>query len=101
MTTLLGFNLGIELTQLIVVALMMPSLVVLARTAVYPAFRIGVAIVGLAFSLSWILERAMLTSSNPFEGISTWLVQHPLLVAVAVAALAIVARHAARPATVV
>ncbi|MFI6035545.1 HupE/UreJ family protein [Streptomyces sp. NPDC051315] len=40
-TTLLGFNLGIGLTQLLVVALMMPSLLVLARTALYPAFRVG------------------------------------------------------------
>ncbi|MEU9286609.1 HupE/UreJ family protein [Streptomyces sp. NPDC048275] len=43
-TTLLGFNLGIELTQLLVVALLMPSLLVLAQTAVYPAFRIGPAL---------------------------------------------------------
>ena len=94
-TTLLGFNLGIELTQLLVVALMMPSLLVLARTAFYPAFRIGVALVGLLFSVSWMLERATLTSSDPFEGIQTWLVGHPLQVAASVAALAVVARLAA------
>lgn len=97
-TTLLGFNLGIELTQLLAVALMMPSLIVLARTALYPAFRIGVALTGLLFSISWTLERAALTSSDPFEGIQTWLVGHPLLVAVAVAALAVVARRTAPPA---
>ncbi|WP_149830640.1 HupE/UreJ family protein, partial [Streptomyces tailanensis] len=94
-TTLLGFNLGIELTQLLVVALMMPSLIVLARTALYPAFRIGVALTGLLFSVSWTLERAALTSSDPFEGVQTWLVEHPLLVAVTVAALAVVARRTA------
>ncbi|MCT9077571.1 HupE/UreJ family protein [Streptomyces fulvoviolaceus] len=90
-TTLLGFNLGIELTQLLVVALVMPSLLVLARTALYPAFRIGVAVIGLVFSMSWMLERATLTSFDPFEGVQTWLVGHPLLVAGAVAALAAVA----------
>ncbi|GAA3785253.1 hypothetical protein GCM10023083_21670 [Streptomyces phyllanthi] len=94
-TTLLGFNLGIELTQLLVVVLMMPSLIVLSRTAVYPAFRIGVALVGLVFSISWMLERATLTSSDPFEGIQTWLVGHPVLVAATVAALAVVARRTA------
>ncbi|MFG2455498.1 HupE/UreJ family protein [Streptomyces sp. NPDC048523] len=94
-TTLLGFNLGIELTQLLVVALLMPSLLVLARTAVYPAFRIGVAVVGLVFSVSWMLERATLTDSDPFEGVQTWLVGHPLLIALTVAAGAVVARHAA------
>jgi hypothetical protein len=90
-TTLLAFNLGIELMQLLVVALMIPPLVVVARTAAHPAFRIGMALVGLLFSASWMLERATLTSSGPFEGMQTWLVQRPLLVAVAVAALAIVA----------
>ncbi|WP_030610931.1 HupE/UreJ family protein [Streptomyces fulvoviolaceus] len=90
-TTLLGFNLGIELTQLLVVALVMPSLLVLARTTLYPAFRIGVAVIGLVFSMSWMLERATLTSFDPFEGVQTWLVGHPLLVAGAVAALTAVA----------
>lgn len=88
MTTLLGFNLGIELTQLLVVALLMPSLLVLARTAVYPAFRIGIAVVGLVFSVSWMLERATLTPADPFANLQTWLVGHPLLVAGTVAALA-------------
>ncbi|MFF9803124.1 HupE/UreJ family protein, partial [Streptomyces rochei] len=94
-TTLLGFNLGIELTQLLVVALMMPSLLVLARTAVYPAFRVAVAVIGLLFSVSWMLERAGLTSSDPFEGVQTSLVGHPLLVAASVAVLAAVARGVA------
>lgn len=88
LTTLLGFNLGIELTQLLVVALLMPSLLVLARTRFYPAFRTTVAIVGLLFSSSWMLERAALTSTDPFEGVQTWLVGHPLWVAATVAALA-------------
>ncbi|MFD3581097.1 HupE/UreJ family protein [Streptomyces sp. NPDC058683] len=87
-TTLLGFNLGIELTQLLVVALLMPSLLVLARTTVYPAFRIGIAVVGLVFSGSWMLERAALTPADPFESLQTWLVGHPLLIAGVVAALA-------------
>ncbi|MEU9919633.1 HupE/UreJ family protein [Streptomyces sp. NPDC051001] len=56
LTTLLGFNLGIELTQLLVVALMMPSLIVLARTSFYAASRIGVALLGLMFSVSWMLD---------------------------------------------
>ncbi|MEV6482549.1 HupE/UreJ family protein [Streptomyces sp. NPDC051576] len=91
-TTLLGFNLGIEVTQLLVVALLMPSLLVLSRTAAYPVFRIGTAAVGLLFSTSWMLERATLTSTDPFEGVQTWLVGHPLLVALSVATLAAGAR---------
>ena len=95
MTTLLGFNLGIEFTQLLVVALTMPSLVVLARTTAYPAFRVGVAVVGLVFSASRMLERAALTQSDPFEGVQTWLVEHPFLVAAAVAVLPAIARSVA------
>lgn len=91
-TTLLGFNLGIELTQLLVVALIMPSLLVLSRTTVYPAFRIAVAVIGLVFSVSWMLERATLTAGDPFEGAQTWLVGHPLVVAGSVATLAVAAR---------
>lgn len=70
----------------------MPSLLVLARTAVYPAFRIGLALVGLVFSVSWMLERSTLTSVDPFESAQTWLVGHPLLVAAAVATGAVAAR---------
>ncbi|MDT7846723.1 HupE/UreJ family protein [Streptomyces justiciae] len=94
-TTLLGFNLGIELTQLLVVALLMPSLAVLAGTGAYTAFRVGVAGVGLVFSVSWMLERAGLTPADPFEGVQTWLVENPLLIASAVAVLALAARRPA------
>ncbi|MDI5913233.1 MULTISPECIES: HupE/UreJ family protein [Streptomyces] len=88
LTTLLGFNLGIELTQLLVVALLMPSLLVLARRRLYPAFRTAVAVIGLVFSVSWMLERAALTPTDPFESVQTWLVRHPRWVAVTVAGLA-------------
>ncbi|MER5432209.1 HupE/UreJ family protein [Streptomyces sp. NPDC002588] len=93
--TLLGFNLGIELTQLLVVALMMPSLLALARTTCYPALRVTLACLGLLFSASWMLERSTLTSSDPFEGVQTWLVEHPLLVAAGFAGFAVVASRLA------
>lgn len=90
-TTLLAFNLGIELIQLLVVALLMPSLIVLSRTAVYPVFRVGLALVALVFSVSWMLERSTLTRSDPFQSLQTWLVEHPLLIAASMALLAIIA----------
>ena len=90
-TTLLGFNLGIEVIQLLVVALLMPSLLVLSRTAVYPVFRVGLALVALVFSVSWMLERSTLTRSDPFQSLQTWLVEHPLLIAASMALLAIIA----------
>ncbi|MHA5051304.1 hypothetical protein [Streptomyces sp. SD15] len=42
-----------------------------------------------------MLERATLTASDPFEGVQSWLVGHPLLVAVVVAVLAAFARGVA------
>jgi hypothetical protein len=56
-----------------------------------------VAAVGLLFSMSWMLERAALTSSDPFESVQTWLVEHPLVVAGSVVALAVVAWRATPP----
>jgi hypothetical protein len=55
--SILGFNLGIETMQLIVVAAILPSLIVLSRTPAYTVFRFtGALFAGLA-SLGWIIER--------------------------------------------
>ena len=54
---ILAFNLGIETMQLIVVAAVMPSLVLMSRTGAYPFVRIsGALFAGLA-SVGWIMER--------------------------------------------
>ena len=58
-SSILGFNLGIEAFQLLVILVAMPWLVLLARTRVYPAFRVaGAAITGVA-AASWFFERAL------------------------------------------
>jgi hypothetical protein len=87
-TELLGFNVGIELTQLLVVALVMPSLMVLSRTRAYPVVRIAVAGFGIVLAGAWLLERTALISTNPLEPVPDALVAHPF---VAVAVLALVA----------
>ncbi|WP_329252336.1 HupE/UreJ family protein [Streptomyces sp. NBC_01478] len=87
-TTLLGFNLGIELTQLMVVALLMPSLLVLSRTRIYPAARLTVATVGIVLASAWLAERTTLLPNNPLNDVSDALVAHPFLVAGALAAVA-------------
>lgn len=57
--SILGFNLGIELVQLMVVAAVMPALVLLARTRWYPTVRsTGAVFAGIA-AIAWILERAL------------------------------------------
>lgn len=57
--SILGFNLGIETMQLIVVAATMPSLVLLSRTRAYPLLRIGGALFAGLASLGWIGERLL------------------------------------------
>lgn len=54
---ILAFNLGIESMQLIVVAVTMPSLVLISRTRVYPFLRIGGALFAGFASVGWIAER--------------------------------------------
>jgi HupE / UreJ protein len=90
-TELLGFNVGIELAQLIVVALMMPSLMLLSRTRLYPTVRITLASGGMVLAAAWLAERTTLISNNPLDGMAEGLVAHPFVVAAAVACLTAVA----------
>ncbi|MGI4741875.1 MAG: HupE/UreJ family protein [Janthinobacterium lividum] len=55
--SILGFNLGIELMQLFVIALTVPWLFLLSRTPAYPAVRVGGALVAAAAALAWLAER--------------------------------------------
>ena len=88
-TTLLGFNLGIELTQLLVVALVMPSLVLLSRTAAYPVLRVGLAGLGAVLATGWFAQRAGLVGVNPLEPVANLLVDHPVALAVCLAVCAL------------
>lgn len=73
---LFGFNLGIELSQLAVTALVFPSLCVLSRTAAYPAIRVGAATLALVAALGWAVER-LGGPANPLEPITDAAVAHP------------------------
>ncbi|MFD9393493.1 HupE/UreJ family protein [Streptomyces sp. NPDC060000] len=56
-TSLLGFNLGIELVQLLLVCLALPSLLVLARLRIQPALRLtGAGLTGTA-AVGWLADR--------------------------------------------
>ncbi|GIF20562.1 hypothetical protein Ate02nite_32920 [Paractinoplanes tereljensis] len=87
-TNLLGFNLGIELTQLIVVALVMPSLLVLSRTRAYPGIRLGLAGTGIMLAGAWFAERTTLIPANPLNGPADQLVEHPFVIAALLAGAA-------------
>ncbi|WP_225887497.1 HupE/UreJ family protein [Streptomyces canus] len=62
-TSLLGFNLGIELVQLLLVCLALPSLLVPARLRVQPALRLTGAVLSGTAAVGWPADRLGL--SNP------------------------------------
>ena len=85
---LLGFNLGIEAMQLVVVAATFPWLLLLARTPLYTPLRsLGATFAGAA-SIGWIAERAF-HAKSPMDAIVTSLAAHPLLLAGMLATVAI------------
>ena len=54
---LFGFNLGIEAMQLLVVLAVIPLLLLLANTRVYPAARVAGALIAVLASAGWIGDR--------------------------------------------
>jgi HupE / UreJ protein len=76
-SSVLGFNLGIEAFQLVVVLASMPWLVLLARSRVYGPFRItGAAVTGIA-AAAWLAERAF-GWANPIVPIVESVASHVL-----------------------
>jgi hypothetical protein len=91
-SSVLGFNLGIEAFQLLVILAAMPWLMLLARSRCYGPFRVaGAAFTGVA-AAAWLTERT-LGWANPIaplvEGIAShalWVLAGLVVVAVAVTA---------------
>ncbi len=76
-SSVLGFNLGIEAFQLLVVATAMPALVLLARSRVYRPFRVtGGALTGIA-AATWFAERAF-GWANPVGPLVDGIASHAL-----------------------
>jgi hypothetical protein len=86
--TVLGFNIGIELMQLAIVAVTVPWLFALARTPAHGWLRLGGAVVAGVAALGWIGERA-LGLANPFGPIVEAAAQHGRLIVAALALLAL------------
>lgn len=55
--SILGFNIGIELMQLAVIAVTVPWLIILSRTGVYQFIRVGGAIFAGIAAIAWMLQR--------------------------------------------
>jgi HupE / UreJ protein len=76
-SSVLGFNLGIEAFQLLVILVVMPWLVLLARSPVYGSFRLAsAALTGIA-AAAWFTERAF-GWGNPIGPIVESLASHAL-----------------------
>ncbi|MFT3790587.1 MAG: HupE/UreJ family protein [Rudaea sp.] len=87
-TALLGFNLGIETMQLLVVAAALPWLLLIARTPAYRFVRSAGAIVAGIAALAWIGQRAF-DWPNPFDAWIATTASHPLWLLCALATLAL------------
>ncbi|WP_432534052.1 HupE/UreJ family protein [Kineococcus arenarius] len=76
--SLFGFNLGIEAVQLLVVLLVLPPLVVLARTAVHGPLRVAAAAVTALAAVGWLLDRVGLptplgAAADSLGALSPWI----------------------------
>ncbi len=89
-SSVLGFNLGIEAVQLLVILVTMPWLLLLARTPVYPPFRVvGACLTGVA-ACAWFLERA-LGWSNPVAPLVERAAAHALWIVAGLAVFSLTA----------
>jgi HupE / UreJ protein len=87
--SILGFNLGIEAMQLMVVAATLPSLLLLSRSRGYGVLRVGGALFAGAASLGWIVERT-LNVSTPVDSVVNGAAQHAVWMAAGLLAASVV-----------
>ena len=93
--SILGFNIGIELMQLFVVALVVPWLILLSRTPVYKWIRIAGASLAAVAAVAWIAERVS-GSSNSIAGFVQNISQYAhlgILLLALIALLAYILQH--------
>ena len=83
LVSILGFNLGIETMQLIVVAAILPSLLLLSRTRAYSLLRIGAALFAILASMGWIGER-LLNMQNSLDSVVEIAAHHAPWIAAAI-----------------
>lgn len=88
--SILGFNLGIELMQLFIIAMIIPWLILLSKTSFYSLFRItGAVLAGIA-ALAWIVERTS-GNANFITGFLEKATQYGVWCIVGLAAVSIIA----------
>jgi hypothetical protein len=89
--TLVGFNLGIELAQIVGLALVVPWMLLLATTSMFTPFRKVAALAGATLATAWFVERAFQVP-NPTTEWTAVLEHHPLVDLAVLAVFAIAAR---------
>lgn len=89
--SILSFNLGIEAMQLLIVALVLPSLLLLVNTPWFTAVRLGLAVAAGICAYAWMAERA-LNFPNPLTPAIAFLMAHAGLVWLAFTLLGVAAR---------
>jgi hypothetical protein len=88
---ILSFNLGIETMQIIVVAAILPSLMLLSRTRAYSLFRISGALCAGIASLAWFLQR-LLDVGTPVDTIVNVFARHAVWIAALIFAASVICR---------
>lgn len=86
--SILGFNLGIELMQLVVIALTIPWLMLLSRTPAYRAVRLTGALLAALAAIGWAVERVTGQSNVLSKGID-WVAAYAPYALAALACLAL------------
>ncbi|WP_086478241.1 HupE/UreJ family protein [Arenibacter amylolyticus] len=56
--SLLGFNIGVELGQIVIIAIFFPLLYLLRNAKAYPKLLVGVSILLILISINWSVERS-------------------------------------------
>jgi hypothetical protein len=85
---LLAFNVGVELAQLVTVALLFPSLYLASRTRFYPALRLTGAAVAFTAATGWALDRLGVLA-DPLSGVEDAVIAHPWYLVAALGAVAV------------
>jgi len=85
---LLGFNLGVEAMQLVIIALTVPSLMMLARRRGYAVLRRGAAAIAMAASAVWLFER-LSGVTTPLSAVLDRAARHGVWLAVGLAGLVV------------
>ncbi|WP_216905629.1 HupE/UreJ family protein [Nocardia noduli] len=94
--SVLGFNVGIEAIQLLLVALVLPSLLVLATTRAQPVLRVGGAVLVIIAALGWVLDRLGVTNPIADAADRCGTMLFPIIVTVAVIAVVVLVTQALR-----